>query len=308
MPAVEEMFTIDPPPLSRIAGAAVFMPRKAPTRLIDSTFMKCSTVESTNFVNAPSTPALFTRMFSPPYASTVSRTASCQLASDVTSSVTNTASSPRSCATASPSASRMSPITTLAPSATNRRACDSPCPRAPPLMSATFPSSRPTATPFPGTDATDALRLYQENAKGSRLFGSDDPHGEELGAAAVGVSEGDLGPVDLVLTGLAAHLHRRLGESKCARRADRIGRQHAATHVDRQVAVHLRRTVLHHPPPLTGVGDPQVLEPHRLEPRERHVHLDAVDLVARIGDARLLVHVVGALDATQRQHRVAVGG
>src|SRR4051812_11862675 len=281
MPAVEEMLTIDPPPLSRMAGAPVFMPRKAPTRLIDSTFMKCSTVESTSLVNAPSTPALFTRMCSPPYASTVSRTASCQLASDVTSSVTNTASSPTSCATASPSASRMSPITTLAPSATNRRACDSPCPRAPPLMSATFPSSRPISTASGCTGGTKVSRPYSQNGK-SRLLRADDPHGEELGAAAVGVSEGDLGPVDLVLTRLAAHLHRRLGESKCARRADRIGRQHAATHVDRQVAVHLRRTVLHHPPTLTGVGEPQVLEPHRLEPREGHVHLDAVDLVARI--------------------------
>src|SRR4051794_34161480 len=147
----------------------------------------------------------------------------------------------------------MSPITTLAPSATNRRACDSPCPRAPPLMSATFPSSRPISTASGCTGGTKVSRLYSQNEDGSRLLRADDPHGEELGAAAVGVSEGDLGPVDLVLTGLAAHLHRRLGESKCARRTDRIGRQHAATHVDRQVAVHLRGTVLHHSPTLAGV-------------------------------------------------------
>src|SRR5438874_830534 len=51
MPAVDEMFTIEPPPLSRMAGAAVLIPRNGPTRLIDNTFMKCSTLESTSGVN-----------------------------------------------------------------------------------------------------------------------------------------------------------------------------------------------------------------------------------------------------------------
>src|SRR5262245_31004382 len=42
-----------------------------------------------------------------------------------------------------PSASRMSPNTTRAPSRANVRASAAPCPRAPPLISATFPSSFP---------------------------------------------------------------------------------------------------------------------------------------------------------------------
>src|ERR1700738_1377628 len=37
----------------------------------------------------------------------------------------------------------MSPITTLAPSATSSRASSAPIPRAPPLISATLPSTRP---------------------------------------------------------------------------------------------------------------------------------------------------------------------
>src|SRR5262249_32616976 len=42
----------------------------------------------------------------------------------------------------------MSPITTLAPSSTSIRACSAPIPRAPPLMSATLPSTRPTRVSF----------------------------------------------------------------------------------------------------------------------------------------------------------------
>ena len=44
-----------------------------------------------------------------------------------------------------PSSSRMSPKTTLAPSRANVSASAAPCPRAPPLISATFPSSFPMA-------------------------------------------------------------------------------------------------------------------------------------------------------------------
>src|SRR5262245_60143270 len=46
-----------------------------------------------------------------------------------------------------PSASRTSPNTTLAPSRVNRIASAAPCPRAPPLMSATLPSSFPMTSP-----------------------------------------------------------------------------------------------------------------------------------------------------------------
>src|SRR4051794_22021071 len=37
----------------------------------------------------------------------------------------------------------MSKVTISAPSSASRSACERPCPRAPPLMKATFPSSRP---------------------------------------------------------------------------------------------------------------------------------------------------------------------
>src|SRR3989442_5042194 len=73
-------------------------------------------------------------------------TALCQSASLVTSRWTYTASRPAARMAAStfwPSASRMSPKTTLAPSLANVSASAAPCPRAPPLISATFPSSFP---------------------------------------------------------------------------------------------------------------------------------------------------------------------
>ena len=45
-------------------------------------------------------------------------------------------------------------MTTLAPSAARCRACDLPMPLAPPVISATLPSSRPTATSGPLQSAT----------------------------------------------------------------------------------------------------------------------------------------------------------
>jgi hypothetical protein len=51
--------------------------------------------------------------------------------------------------------------------------------------------------------------------------------------------------------------------------------------------------VLDELPAVADRGEAEVLEPHRLEPRERHVHLDHVDLVQRVGDAGLLEHVGG---------------
>src|SRR5262245_44598508 len=53
-----------------------------------------------------------------------------------------------SASVALPSASRISPKTTFAPSRQNRRASQAPCPRAPPLMRATFPSSLPMPYSF----------------------------------------------------------------------------------------------------------------------------------------------------------------
>src|SRR3546814_2294838 len=57
---------------------------------------------------------------------------------------------------------------------------------------------------------------------------------------------------------------------------------------------------------LPRTGEAEVLEPHGLEPGERHVHLHAVDLSARIGDPGLCEHVGRAVGAASRQHGVAV--
>ena len=51
----------------------------------------------------------------------------------------------------------------------------------------------------------------------------------------------------------------------------------------------------------------EVLQPHRLVPGERHVHLHHIYVVERVVDARLLVDVGGALAAGPRVHFVAAG-
>ena len=59
--------------------------------------------------------------------------------------------------------------------------------------------------------------------------------------------------------------------------------------------------------PSPSLGDAVGLEPDGLVPRERHVELGHVDLLARVGDAGLGVDVVGALQAGRGPHRVAAG-
>src|SRR5262245_475055 len=83
------------------------------------------------------------------------------------------------------------------------------------------------------------------NAKfiGSGLLAGDDPGREVLRAAAVRVAERLPCAVHLVRAGHAAHLERRLGEANQARGADRVRGQHAARHVDREVAVEGRRAL-----------------------------------------------------------------
>src|SRR6266853_121291 len=84
---------------------------------------------------------LFTRPCSPPNFS-AAFTAVSQSLSCVTSCRTNVAAWPSSDASWRPSGSSTSPIMTRAPSAANKRASAAPCPRAPPLMSMTFPLRR----------------------------------------------------------------------------------------------------------------------------------------------------------------------
>src|SRR5688572_5317413 len=91
-------------------------------------------------------PAELTRMSSEPRLARVSATTVLQPSSLVTSSSAKWAASPSWSASALPSPGRMSAMTTLAPSSTNSWAVAAPRPRDPPVMSATFESSRPMST------------------------------------------------------------------------------------------------------------------------------------------------------------------
>src|SRR2546422_10486899 len=108
---------------------------------------------------------------------------------------------------------------------------------------------------------------------------ADDPHGEVLRAAAVGVAERGLRALDLMRAGAAHHLERRLAEPQHARGADRVGTEHAARRVDRQVCAHLLLSPFDDLPALADVAEAEDLEPHRLEPGERDVDLGGGDLL-----------------------------
>src|SRR6516165_5049870 len=90
-------------------------------------------------------PALLINTSSRPNADSVAATTADQSSSLETSWCIARAGEPISATTAASCSSRTSVTMTLAPSAANSRASRSPCPRAPPVMSAVFPSSRPTA-------------------------------------------------------------------------------------------------------------------------------------------------------------------
>ena len=129
-----------PPPACSIAGIACFMPRNTPLAL---TSMRRSQADvlSVSGSNVPLIPALLTRMSSLPKADTVAATASCQLASLVTSRRTKRPAAPSPSATFRPSASSTSATITLAPSRAKMFASLCPMPFAEPVMSATLPSS-----------------------------------------------------------------------------------------------------------------------------------------------------------------------
>src|SRR6185503_10552120 len=105
---------------------------------------------------------------------------------------------------------------------------------------------------------------------------------EVLRAAAVRVTERVLGARHLMLAGTAHHLEGGLAETQHARRADRVGAEHAARRVDRQVRAELLLAAVDDLPALTRVAEAEVLEPHRLEPGEGHVDLRGLDLLPRI--------------------------
>src|SRR5262245_16803078 len=142
-PGWDERLTMDPPPARRMGGITARVPRKTPVELTAMIFSQSARVVSSIRLPPPM-PALLTRTLSFPYKRSASVTAAAQSDSLVTSRRTNVASPPTariSSTAVLPSASSTSPSTTFAPSFVNRRPASAPIPRAPPLISATFPSS-----------------------------------------------------------------------------------------------------------------------------------------------------------------------
>ena len=207
MPPFDEMLMIEPPPALRIDGATVFMPRKVPTRLMSMHPAEarrrpaCSTARSRGCRRCSRA-----RDGPEPLLGVGHRRVPLLLVGDVEVAVAR----PRR------RARRRRPRP--------RRRARRRAPRTRPRRRTAAPRPRPGPRAAPG----DERRPCPSEPSASRLLGADDPHGEELGAAAVGVADGRAGAVDLVLAGLAAHLHGRLGEAEHAGGADRVGRQHAA--------------------------------------------------------------------------------
>src|SRR6478672_1681445 len=103
---------------------------------------------------------------------------------------------------------------------------------------------------------SEGPRARAIRADALRLVAPDDPHREELRAAAVRVAECLPGlELDLVVAGPAAHLLRGFAEADHARRADRVRRQHAARRVPRDVAVGRGGPGLGELPPVAFVAE-----------------------------------------------------
>ena len=155
---------MEPPPVFAIAAAASLVPRNTLVAFTASSLCQPSS-PSASPTELPLMPALFTRMSSLPYAAIVSAISFFQSASDVTSVRTKRACrwlAEMSAATASPSFTSMSAMTTLAPSCANSRASASPMPWAPPVMIATLSLSRMMSSPSAsGRDHPMAMRGVQ---------------------------------------------------------------------------------------------------------------------------------------------------
>ena len=175
------MFTIAlPSPISR---AAACVAHSADLRLIANTRSKSSSVRSSSSA-ACVTPALLTRMSSPPQCPvTCAKIRSISLLR-LTSAVT--ACWPRSAAArAAPSAS-ISASRTCAPSATNAAAIARPIPCAAPVTTARLPCSRPAMSVAPVRVARALVRL------GQRPFGHTAHHriASGVGVHAIGTEFG----------------------------------------------------------------------------------------------------------------------
>src|SRR5690625_1450467 len=74
------------------------------------------------------------------------------------------------------------------------------------------------------------------NEASSVALGAHHPQGKELGAASIGVAQGQPGPLHLALAGVPSHLQGGLGKADHARGADGVGGQYAAGAVPGNVA------------------------------------------------------------------------
>src|SRR5579859_1967403 len=137
------MLTIEPPPLSRIAGAQCFMPSIAPVRFTASVRFQASRVVAAIPCRAI-VPALLMRMCSPPYSRCAAATASIQLFSSATSCSRKSALAPlfsSRARSAAPAAASTSVRTRSAPSPAKSSASAVPWPPAAPVINATLPAS-----------------------------------------------------------------------------------------------------------------------------------------------------------------------
>src|SRR3984957_11288773 len=92
------------------------------------------------------------------------------------------------------------------------------------------------------------------------------PHAEVLRVGSIGHGEGGLGPIDLMLTGDAAHLVGRFGEAEQTRSANGVGRKHAAGAVDGKRTTDLGVACVGHLPAPAFFADEMRLAPPRFGP------------------------------------------
>src|SRR5262245_33395565 len=172
------MFTMAPPPASRIAGTAYFMPRNTPLAFTPMSASHAAVLVMSGS-KVPLIPALLTSRSSFPNAATVAATAACQSDSLVTSSFTNRAWPPAAAifsTTWRASNSSTSATTTRAPSRAKIVASLCPIPLAPPVISATFPASlmSPSACPQ-GLPAAQSLRAGRVSQRGRGVYTAGPP-------------------------------------------------------------------------------------------------------------------------------------
>src|SRR5262249_54170839 len=180
------MFTMAPPPASRIAGTPCFMPRNTPLAFTPMSASNAAVLVMSGS-KVPLIPALLTSRSSFPNAETVAATAACQSDSLVTSSFTNRAWPPAAAifsTTWRASNSSTSATTTRAPSRAKIVASLCPIPLAPPVISATFPASLISPSGCSqGLPAAQSMRAGRVSQRGRGVY--------TAGAAAAGNGQGD---------------------------------------------------------------------------------------------------------------------